>query len=176
MAFDAIGFAPGNSFEAPMPRPAPIPVVRMGIATRAGSHIPLHDRIALTVGYAAFGLCVGAVAALMMGGLRPEIVALMAAATTLIAVLIGWSCARLLHRGALPFLAIAAGGAGWAIASTLMPERAADFLPAAAVFAVALPLTSATFCRAFPAAFAVSMLGLVLAAPVGAATMFAIFR
>ena len=68
------------------------------------------------------------------------------------------------------------GGAGWAIASTLLPGRVTDFLPAVGVFALALPLTSAVCCRAFPAAFAVSMLGLALAAPVGVATMFSIFR
>ena len=174
MAFDAIGYAPGNSYETPVP--TPILAEEKGLPVRAGGEIALHDRIALTIGYAAFGLGVGAVTALVMGGLKPEMLALIAAVPALIAVMIARTCVRLLHWSALPLLALVAGGAIWAIASTMIPSHATDFLPAIGVFALALPLTSAACCRAFPAAFAVSMLGLVLAAPVGAATMFSIFR
>ena len=174
MAFDAIGFAPGNSYEPPAPQP--IPAGETGLPVRAGGEIALHDRIALTVGYAAFGIGMGAVTAMVVGGLKPEIVALIAAVPALVAVMIARTCVRLLHWSALPLLALVAGGAIWAIVATMMPSRATDFLPAIGVFALALPLTSAACCRAFPAAFAVSMLGLVLAAPVGAATMFSIFR
>lgn len=172
MAFDAIGIVSGNSFEAP----PPLPAAETGFPVSAGGTIALHDRVVLTLGYAAFGLGVGAAAALVMGGLPAGTVALIAVVPALIAAVLARTCARLLRWRALLLLGVAAAAAVWAIASTMAPDRATDFVPALGVFALALPLASAAFCRAFPAAFAVSMLGLVLAAPVGAATMYSIFR
>ena len=142
---------------------------------RVPSYIAMHDRIALTLGYGAFGLCIGAVAALVVGGLQAEIVAALVAAGAIAVAVTGRSCLRVLHWSALPLVVLIVGAAAWAVASTTLPDRHADLVPALGVFALALPLTSAACCRAFPAAFAVSMLGMALAAPVGAATMVSIF-
>jgi hypothetical protein len=65
--------------------------------------------------------------------------------------------------------------AGWAIAGATLPDRNADLMPAIGLFGAALLMTTVASCRAFPAALAVSMLGMALAAPVGAATVLSIF-
>lgn len=173
MAFD--GFAPNDFHNLSAPHAPVVPIEDTGFPVRAGSYIAMHDRVALTLGYGAFGLCIGAVAALMVGGLDPMTTATLAAIPAIGAVIVARTCVRVLHWSALPLLALIVAAAAWAVASTTLPDRQADFLPAIGMFALALPLTSIACCRAFPAAFAVSMLGMALAAPVGAATMLSIF-
>ncbi len=173
MAFD--GFASSAFHNTPDPYAPIVPIEDAGFPVMAGSDIAMHDRVALTLGYGAFGLCLGAAAALVVGGLEPMIVAALAAVPAIGAAMIGRTCLRVLHWSALPLIALIVGAAAWAIASTTLLDRQADFLPALGMFALALPLTSIACCRAFPAAFAVSMLGMALAAPVGAATMLSVF-
>ena len=172
MAFD--GFA-SNAFPAIVGSVVDAPLTSADRRAGQDSDVALHDRVALTIGFGAFGLAVGAAVALVVRGLEPLIVTGLVTVPALLAVLIVGRCLRVLHWSALPLVALVVGAAGWAIASTMLPGRQTDFLPAIVMFAIALPLTGAAFCRAFPAAFAVSMLGMALAAPVGAATMLSIF-
>ena len=175
MAFD--GSAP-YAFQPSRPAPSlppMVPIGEQGFPVRAGDVIALHDRLALTLGYAAFGLSIGAAASLVVGGLEPSVIAALVAVPAVAAVVIGRSCLRVLHWSALPLVALIVIAAGWAIAGATLPDRNADLMPAIGLFGAALLMTTVASCRAFPAALAVSMLGMALAAPVGAATVLSIF-
>jgi hypothetical protein len=167
MPYDSAPPARPHSFE--------IPSHERGYPVVAGGDISLSDRLALAVGYAAFGLAMGAGGALALTALSEEAVAVAAAAPAVVALVLAVLAMR--YLGGLPAvliaLAVVAVFAG--TGRVMFAEDASRLLDGALLGAALLLATMIAFCRHFAPAFLVALLGVALAAPVGAAAMLSMF-
>lgn len=163
MAFDAVtpSFSP-----APVARPAP-----PSMPVRAGGYISLLDRAVLTFGYTAFGAAVGAGVALLLGRLAPEMVTMLAVAPMIAALIVAAFSMRLVNARATPLLVLVIAAALASPASVFLYSTPKLLDAAAFVFTAALLSVSLLFCRRFAAAFSLALLGMLLAAPMGAASV-----
>jgi len=164
MAFDAV---------TPLFSSAPAtPADARRFPVTAGGEISMLNRIVLTLGYSAFGAAAGGAAALLLGQLAPGVVTALAAGPLIAALVVAGVCVALLdNRNAAPLLLLAVVAAAASPASVFLFSSASLLDTAAVVFVGALAAVSIVYCRKFAAAFAVAMLGLLLAAPMGAAAV-----
>lgn len=169
MAFD--GALPAVHDPAPL---TPIPAVEQGLPVHAGGDISVLDRVVLLIGYGAFGLALGAGAALLMSGLPDWLVLVFAAAPASAAVVMAGVCARQVNVWLSPLIVIAVATTLAAVAAAFLLEDTSRLAGMVCVGAGVLAVT-VLFCRRFVAAFSLALLGLLLAAPVGAAAMRSVF-
>lgn len=162
------------AFDAATPNFAPAPVApasRRSLPVVAGGEISMLDRTVLTLGYTAFGAAAGGVAALMLGRLAPEVVTVLAAAPVIVGIVVATRSVAMINAWAMPLLVLVIAAALASPVSVFLLSSASWLDAAAAVFIGTLLLVSLAFCGRFAAAFAVAMLGMLLAAPMGAAAV-----
>ncbi len=169
MAFD-------GALQSPVTGPLPlVPIAEQGMPVPAGGDISLLDRAALMVGYVALGLAAGAAAAMVMGGLPTLAVAGLAVVPALAALAMARICLRHMTVWTAPLVVLAVIVALGAVTGAFLFGNTSWLGEAVAIAGGLLAFVSLVFCRRFAAAFSVSILGLFLAAPIGAAAMRSMF-
>jgi hypothetical protein len=171
MAFD--GALPSEPLR--VARLTAIDASERGFPVFAGGEISVIDRLVLMVGYAAFGLAVGAGAAFFLSGMTPLLLIALAVAPVLTAILLAVVCVRQLRIWAAPLIVGGVAAALAAPAGAFIFNDTSRMGMATGIAAALLCLVTITFCRRFIAAFSMAVLGLVLAAPIGAAAMIKVF-
>lgn len=141
------------------------------VRRRRRPEISRVNRVGLTLGYMSFGAGLGAVAALALDQLAPGLVAPIAGSTLAGAVVLAVWCASKLPGSGHPLLALAIVAGGAPAVGVFLLSSAATLELAALTLCAALLALTLIHGRRFLVAFSVAMLGLLLAAPMGAAAM-----